>query len=161
MTYDIRSLHREDAADLCELLNHIIRLGGSTAYEAEFSSKDFLEEFHEDPGVLGTLVAEHDGELCGFQTLHIVDATRLAIASFADQRVRRPGVGRALFKESEKVAARYGAKTITAKIRADNIFGLRFYRGRGFKDVDVLKAVPLRDGTPVDRIVTVFDMKSA
>ena len=41
---------------------------------------------------------------------------------------------------------------MNAEIRADNEGGLAFYGKMGFQDQDVDRAVPLGDGTPVDRI---------
>jgi hypothetical protein len=37
-------------------------------------------------------------------------------------------------------------------IRADNIGGLAFYSALGFEDNGIHRAVPLRDGTPIDRV---------
>ena len=158
MTYEIRPFQTTDAADLSDLLNHTIQLGGSTAYETAFDTASFIREFHSEPGVIGTLVAQLGSEYCGFQTLFDVDPTSVAIATFADQRVRRPQVGQALFVHTQKRAREHGAHRIIAKIRADNQQGLRYYRGLGFEDVDVIRAVPLADGTLVDRIVTSFTL---
>jgi hypothetical protein len=41
---------------------------------------------------------------------------------------------------------------INATIRADNVGGLAFYSRLGFTDHGISRAVPLRDGTPVDRV---------
>ena len=41
---------------------------------------------------------------------------------------------------------------INATIRADNIGGLAFYSRLGFMDHGISRAVPLRNGVPVDRV---------
>ena len=62
------------------------------------------------------------------------------------------GVGSALFPHTRAEAARRGYREIDATIRADNAGGLAYYARQGFVDVAVHAGVPLKDGTPVDRI---------
>lgn len=155
MIYDVRPLVPGDAAALAGLLNHTITLGGSTAYETPFSPEGFLAEFLTRPAVHSARVAWAEERAWGFQTLfHLDDPDALSIATFADLRTPRPGVGRALFQATRAAARAHGASYIQAVIRSDNVSGLRFYRGRGFADHGVTKGVPLADGTPVDRIET-------
>lgn len=150
----IRPLQVTDAAPLCQILNDIIAAGDTTAYEDLFDTQGFVAEFMGD-GIVSSLVAVTDRPV-GFQVLIAYGPDRpgvLAIASFADQIEKVPGVGRALFAETLKAAQQLGAEQIIAKVRADNRPGLRFYTGRGFQPIDVVPAVPLADGTPVDRII--------
>jgi ribosomal protein S18 acetylase RimI-like enzyme len=159
MTVTVRPMTSEDAVSLSELLNHTIALGGSTAYEAPFSPDAFLDEFLTSVAVHSAQVAVSGDQLVGFQVLYHMTgdhASALAIATFADQRVMVRGIGKALFEVTRKNASNSGAPYIQAVIRGDNVAGLAYYRGRGFMDYGVRKAVPLADGTPVDRIETRF-----
>ncbi|WP_420810234.1 GNAT family N-acetyltransferase [Ensifer aridi] len=63
-----------------------------------------------------------------------------------------PGAGTALFAATKAYARDAGFLAINATIRADNIGGLAYYSKMGFVDYKVDKAVPLKDGRPVDRI---------
>ena len=62
------------------------------------------------------------------------------------------GVGSALFAATREQAGKLGLSVLNAEIRADNRGGLAFYNKLGFEDYQVNCAVPLNDGTPVDRI---------
>jgi ribosomal protein S18 acetylase RimI-like enzyme len=70
----------------------------------------------------------------------------------------RGGVGSALFEETKKAARAAGVRTIDATIRADNTGGLAFYTRMGFVDYDRRVGVPLKNGTPVDRVRKRFDV---
>ena len=162
MTYLVRPMTVEDVPDLTALLNHTIALGGSTAYETAFDPAGFTTEFLTDPALISSVVAvAEDGSLAGFQVLYTEDDAegRIAtIASFTDQRRRFPGAGQALFPVTREAAQTGGALYIRATIRADNALGLRYYRGLGFCDHSVRPQVPLKDGTPVDRIETRYPL---
>lgn len=154
MFYDVRSMTAADAPPLYEMINQIIRAGGTTAYETEFSLDGFSAEFLTAPDVMASHVALHDGVRVGFQTLfRLPDTPNLAIGSFTDRSGRYKGVGQALFTATEAAARRHGAAYIRATIRADNALGRRYYRGLGFKDVAVASK-PLASGRMVDRIET-------
>lgn len=71
------------------------------------------------------------------------------IASFACAE----GAGRALMTATIAKARAAGLTWINAKIRTDNAPGIRFYSKMGFQDHARLKGVPLKDGTPVDRVI--------
>ncbi|MBP1887174.1 ribosomal protein S18 acetylase RimI-like enzyme [Ensifer mexicanus] len=62
------------------------------------------------------------------------------------------GAGTALFAAAKAHAREAGLEAINATIRADNAGGLAYYAKMGFIDYKVEKAVPLKDGQPVDRI---------
>lgn len=68
------------------------------------------------------------------------------------------GVGAALFALTVEAAGAAGINTIDATIRADNAGGLAFWSRLGFVDYAVLRARPLKDGTPMDRITKRFDL---
>lgn len=153
----IRTAAPADAPELCGLLNEIIEIGGTTAYELPLTVEAFEAQFLSGPDVLSCLVAEdpRDGRLLGFQALERNDALSDGwgdIATFARARPKRQGVGSALFAATRKRAEALGLVALNATIRADNAGGLAYYARMGFEDYAVTEGRPLRDGTPVDRI---------
>ena len=162
MTYTVRPMAQEDVPALSELLNHTIRLGGTTAYEEPFDAAAFAKEFLTTSLLVSSNVATtEDGTPIGFQVLYAreEDGERfVSIASFTDQRVRYSGAGQALFPVTLAAALAHGATFIRAKIRGDNVPGLKYYRGLGFRDHTVRPQVPLKDGTPVDRVETRYPL---
>lgn len=68
------------------------------------------------------------------------------------------GIGSALFAATRKAAVAAGRAAINAMIHADNAGGLAYYTRIGFRNHGVERAVPLRDGTQIDRIVKRFDL---
>lgn len=153
----VRPARLEDAPALCELLNAIIRIGGTTAHETPLEVETFAGQFLRGAGCLGCLVAEDasGGPSLGFQALERHDGLPEGwadIATFARPEPKRPGVGRALFAATAERARGLGLTAINATIRADNAGGLAYYARMGFQDYAVARGVPLADGTPVDRI---------
>jgi L-amino acid N-acyltransferase YncA len=157
LTIIVRLVAPEDAPALAELLNAVIARGGTTALEDAFSPEQLAETYLDGPNVLVCLVAvdTESGRIEGFQTLgrypnlpeDIGD-----IGTFARVDGAKRGVGSALFVEMMKQARALGLSEINATIRADNEGGLAFYTKQGFVDHAVTVAVPLKDGTLVDRI---------
>lgn len=151
----IRAVRTEDAAELADLLNTVIARGGTTAFETPFTPEGLNRAYLTGPTVHCCFVAEADGQLQGFQTLgtqaflpaHIGD-----IATFTRVGGTQSGVGTALFAATTARARELGLSAINATIRGDNTGGLAFYSRMGFVDHEVVPAVPLKDGTPVDRI---------
>lgn len=152
----VRPSRVDDAPALCELLNEIIRIGGTTAIEAPMSALAFGDCFLRGADHIGCLLAEDGtGAVLGFQALeHRPDLPNDCgdIATFARLEPKTPGVGRALFAETLLLAKKAGLTALNATIRADNLGGLAYYMKMGFRDHAVKPGVPLRDGTPVDRI---------
>ncbi|MDX1743065.1 MAG: GNAT family N-acetyltransferase [Ruegeria sp.] len=162
----IRPMMPEDVSAACQILNEIIEIGGSTAFETAFTETSFSQSFLENTDRICCHVALDDqGQVTGFQWLGEYDALPKGWADIATFTRRQPvlkGAGRALFEETSKFAASIGIVSINATIRADNAMGLRYYEKMGFRDYSVSFGVPLRDGTQVDRISKRFDiMKEA
>ena len=69
MTLTVRAATPGDARELCALLNEIISIGGSTAYEAPLAESEFLQHFIARPEVVSCVVAEDARAtlLMGFQ----------------------------------------------------------------------------------------------
>lgn len=117
------------------------------------------------PQLVSCVVAEEDGAIAGFQSLmrSFEDDDPFPddwgiIGAFARIGLTRRGVGAAFFAQTVEAARAAGINTIDATIRADNTGGLVFYSRLGFVDYAVLRARPLKDGTPMDRIRKRFDL---
>jgi L-amino acid N-acyltransferase YncA len=154
----------KDATAMAALLNEIIAIGGTTAYEEPFTPESMDHHYVSARNLIACTVAEQHGELLGFQGLFRPDAEDSLpagwafIATFARVGRTGGGVGRALFAQTVKAAQGAGVRTIDATIRADNTSGLAFYSRMGFTDYGRLTGVPLKDGTPVDRIRKRLDL---
>ena len=152
----IRSATNADATALAELLNAIIARGGTTALETPFTPERLSEKYLTGPRVISCFVAfdAATGEALGFQTLvredHLPEGWG-DIGTFTRVGGTQRGVGTALFAATRARATELSLVGLNAEIRADNVGGLAFYGRMGFEDYDRKIAVPLADGTPVDR----------
>ncbi|NVO55355.1 GNAT family N-acetyltransferase [Rhodobacteraceae bacterium B1Z28] len=159
----VRPMMREDVAEACHILNQIIAIGGTTAFEIPFSEPLFAQSYLDGADKICCQVALDDqGGVAGFQWLGTHEALPedcADIATFARPERVLKGVGRALFNETVKMAGALGFQAINATIRADNSSGLSYYEKMGFRDYSVAYGVPLRDGTPVDRISKRLDLR--
>ncbi|WGI21309.1 GNAT family N-acetyltransferase [Amylibacter sp. IMCC11727] len=153
---NVREATPADAAQMCALLNEIIEIGGTTAAEEVLSLAAFHAHYFEGEGIVSLFVAEQDGAILGFQKLNHLDGVSQDIgdiATFARASNKVKGVGRALFERTKAAAIEAGFSQINARIRADNVPGMGYYAAIGFAPFDVVKDVPLKDGTPVDRMI--------
>jgi L-amino acid N-acyltransferase YncA len=152
----VRLAKQGDVHELCELLNEIVEIGGTTAIENALSVQEFESYFLSGEKHLCCHVAVDDaGGLAGFQTLE--RKSKLPddwadIATFARVLPKVAGVGTSLFAATKKHAQNLGVVGINATIRADNSSGLGYYEKMGFQTYSVVKEVPLADGCAVDRI---------
>jgi L-amino acid N-acyltransferase YncA len=146
---------------VAELLNAIIARGGTTAFETPFTAEKLREAYLTGPTVHCCFVAEAGSQLLGFQTLGtqtFLPALIGDIATFTRVGGTQSGVGSALFAATCERARERGLTAINATIRGDNTGGLTFYSRLGFIDHEVVPAVPLKNGTPVDRIRKLFTL---
>jgi len=154
--FTVRPVTSEDAPALAALLNAVIRAGGTTALEQEFTPEALDQAYLTGPGVHCCHVAEDgSGELVAFQTLGRYPGLPEDIgdiATFAQIARKQSGAGSALFAATRVRARALGLTAINATIRADNTGGLAFYSKQGFVDHGITCAVPLSDGTLVDRV---------
>ena len=153
----VRPTEPADIPALTALINRIIAMGGTTAYEDPFSEAGLVAKLLKDPRLVccHTAFDPTDGAPAGYQVLKTHPELAAGwgdIATFARAEPKLPGVGTALFTATAAFAREHGITTINATIRADNLGGLAYYTKMGFEDYAVARAVPLRDGTPVDRI---------
>jgi L-amino acid N-acyltransferase YncA len=159
----VREASTSDAVPLANILNAIIEAGGTTAMEAPLNAVEFTEHFLCGSDVISCAVAVDpaNSEPVGFQALkRYADLPKAwaDIATFARMKRKLPGVGTALFAATKAKARKLGLVTINAAIRADNRVGLAFYEKMGFRTYEMLRRVPLKDGTPVDRILKRYDV---
>lgn len=156
----IRRANQADAVALCEILNEIIRIGGTTALETELTDAELDEHYISGPDCFICLAAEgNDGRLHGFQTLvknRELPADWADIGTFVRRQPGVAGIGTALFEHMKDASGGLGITAINATIRADNYAGIPFYDKLGFKTYNVIRGLPLKSGTPVDRVSKIY-----
>ncbi|MEM6664351.1 MAG: GNAT family N-acetyltransferase, partial [Pseudomonadota bacterium] len=142
---------------MTEIVNEIVRIGGTTAREVELSVDECRAHYIAGPEAICCHVAiAPAGQIIGFQAVgYHPDLPRAIgdIGTYARQTPKIPGVGRALFPATVAAAKDHGLTELNAVIRADNVSGLRYYASIGFVDREVLKAIQLLDGTSVERVM--------
>lgn len=155
-----RPASSSDLQAMANVINPIIRAGGTTAFETELGAEDIRALTLDHPTlVCAFVVLDSDGVVAGFQYLKRIMPEMIGdIASFTRRQPKVSGAGRALMTATLKAAQAAGLPGIQAKIRADNALGLGYYSAMGFRDWRVEKALPLSDGTPVDRVIKYLDL---
>ena len=159
----VRPALRTDLQAMVDVLNPIIRAGGTTAYQTPLSTQELANlTLDRERNVSVFVAVDPDGVVAGFQYLtRMADPEIGDIASFTRQEPPLKGAGRALMAETIAAARTAGIRAINAKIRADNTPGLGYYTAMGFEDFDREYAVPLSDGTPVDRVIKRLQLDAA
>lgn len=160
-----RSAEPSDAQAMTDLLNEIIEVGGTTAHQQPYTPAKMQADYIDAETGISCVLAEKDGRIVGFQSLEwpyegtdSLPENWAIIATFVKRGLTGSGIGKAMFLDTEMVAANSGVETIDATIRADNTGGLVYYEKMGFQDYKVTPDVPLDDGTLVDRISKRFDV---
>jgi ribosomal protein S18 acetylase RimI-like enzyme len=154
----VRPFVDPDSMPLASLLNEIIARGGTTAMQEPMTPGQLADLLLSGPDVICCFVAEHPTSktLLGFQSLirsEDLDADIGDIATFTRVGMTHRGVGSRLFAATRVAARKKDLRELNATIRCDNFGGLTFYERIGFIDRDILRQIPLRDGSPVDRII--------
>ncbi|MEM9583847.1 MAG: GNAT family N-acetyltransferase [Pseudomonadota bacterium] len=148
-----------DTPALTNILNAVISIGGTTAYEDPVS-REYFNRFLSSMNPKEFLhVAESDDGIQGMQWIEQFDPPDLhvgGIATFARPGTAQRGIGTVLLEATLKTSCDLGYELLVAKIRADNTGGLAYYTKMGFVDHSVSQNEPLKDGTPVDRIIKHF-----
>ena len=168
MNPTLRPATEADALAMADLLNRIIEAGGTTAHQSRFDDARMLSHYIAPPLAISCFVAELKDEVIGFQALERADPDWqgegklpddwAVIATFVGEGHRGLGVGRGLFAFTLEAARAAEVVAIDATIRADNALGLAYYAQMGFADHALIKDVPLRDGTKIDRVQKVFTL---
>jgi len=156
----VRPVQEGDLPDLCDILNEIIEIGGSTAYEGVFDCSRFSETFVSGDTCIVCLVALVDGRPMGFQTLALYPTLPEGwadIGTFARVTGKVKGIGSALFRHMQQHLRNNDSLSksftcLNASIRSDNQQGLSFYTKMGFEDYAIDKAVTFENDKPIDRI---------
>jgi L-amino acid N-acyltransferase YncA len=155
----IRPAQPDDSTAMCELLNKIIAIGGTTAHQKPFTPERVLHHYVQD--ALTAFVAVEDDRILGFQATDTNPDLPPGwgdIGTFVDPTLQRGGVGAALFAATSAAACAKGLTTLNATIRADNTPGLGFYTRRGFVDYASNPDWALKDGRIVGRVSKRFDL---
>lgn len=148
----VRKATPQDFDAMTAILNEVIAIGGTTAYQNPIEPSFFDRFIPPEDSRTFLHVAEADGEVVGFQWMSPDSNGMGIIATFAQPGTTQRGIGSTLFKQTLKCCVEAGYTLLDATIRADNSGGLAYYSKMGFEDHSVTRAVPLSDGTPVDRV---------
>lgn len=151
----IRKASQSDVPELVDILNAVIAIGGTTAYQDPRTPDYFVPMIAPTDPKLFIHVAEAGGQIQGMQWMEPLDPPKThigGIATFARPGTAQKGIGTQLFAMTRQASLDAGYAEIYARIRADNLGGLAYYEKMGFRDHLIDRAVPLKDGTPVDRI---------
>jgi GNAT superfamily N-acetyltransferase len=147
---------------MSELLNEIIKVGGTTALTDDMSASDIADWMASDPDQSAWIVAEDDGgKIMGFQFFAPhpdLPPEAADMATFVRVGAVQLGIGSALFSETAIAAARMGLIWLNANIRADNSGGLTYYQSRGFRTYKIDENVALADGSLVEKIHKRYDI---
>lgn len=158
----IRRAGPMDARNMADLLNEIIRIGGTTALTQEVSTQDMQEKMALHLAKSAWHLAEStQGDVLGFQWIapHAdLPPDACDIATFVKVGQTGLGVGSGLFEATRKAAKKLGYSWINANIRSDNSGGLIYYQSRGFEDWKHLKNVALADGTITNKTLKRYDL---
>jgi len=151
-----------DTRSMAQLLNEIIKIGGTTALVRPVTGQDMAEWMNFVPDRAAWHVAL-DGEerVVGFQWIEPsqqLPPEAAEIATFVQVGQTGLGIGSALFTATANAAKELGYVWIRANIRADNEGGLTYYQSRGFRDYAVIEDYIMADGTSVDKRLKRYDI---
>lgn len=150
-----------DMPGTVRLLNEIIAAGGTTAIARPLDAETLGAWMQAEAPRSAWHVADREGEIAGFQWIGPSPALppeACEIATFVRLGQTGIGIGSRLFDATKRAARRLGYGWIDAEIRADNDGGLTYYQSRGFRRHALREAVPLEDGTVVDKVRMRFDL---
>lgn len=158
----IRQAGAMDARQMAELLNAVIRKGGTTAFTNEVTRDTILDWLEQaPPNSLWHLAEDETGALLGFQYIKPhpnLPPEACDIATFVKLGATGLGIGSKLFETTKTAARALGYHWINATIRADNTGGLAYYQSRGFEDYARLPDQKRGDGQVVEKISKRFDL---
>lgn len=162
MRVNVVKAGRLHSAEMAEILNEIIEIGGTTANATPVDRDHYWRRIQSRPEVSAWHVAESDaGRVMGFQWIEPEDylpPEACDISTFARPGHTGLGVGSALFRETEAAARRLGYRWINANIRTDNSGGLTYYQSRGFETYGQITGVRMSNGLVVDKVLKRFDL---
>ncbi|NPD14054.1 GNAT family N-acetyltransferase [Xinfangfangia sp. D13-10-4-6] len=157
----VRPVRLADAGAMTRLQNHIIALGGTTAYEEPRDEAQVIASYIRSDAGVCCHIAEADGQLIGFQSVGLnpkLPPGWAEIGTFVAADVQARGTGQALFAATRAAAQAAGIRVLNATIRADNRPGLGYYAKIGFVDYDSDPAWALANGQVVGRVHRRLDL---
>lgn len=126
-----------DARQLAELLNTIIKAGGTTALTTPLTRAEMEGWIGSNPAQNAFLIAENNaGEALGFQAIGPrigLPPEACDIATFTRKGKAQLGIGSALFVQTQIAAKALGYSWINAAILTQNEGGQIYYQSRGFE----------------------------
>jgi L-amino acid N-acyltransferase YncA len=153
----IRRAMPQDAAAMADILNQIIAIGGTTAYQHPLSVQAITLHKISGPDVIATVVAVQDGQIVGWQSIEHWQGDA-HIGTFVRVSIQAKGIGTALFAQTCEILRQAGVRSIVASIRADNVPGLRYYARLGFVDFATDPDFALETGQVVGRVHRRYDV---
>lgn len=158
----IRQAGAMDARAMADLLNAIIRKGGTTAFTHEVTREAILEWLEQTPpNSLWHVAEDETGQLLGFQYAKPhpkLPPEACDIATFVKLGTTGLGIGSRLFETTRAAARALGYQWINATIRAHNTGGLAYYQSRGFEEYARHPGQRLDDGQLVGKVSKRFDL---
>lgn len=152
-----------DAREMAELLDAIVKQGGTTAHTGKITRETILSWMARAPDRSAWHVAEDEtGRILGFQFLEPypdLPPEACDIATFVRIGQTGLGIGSKLFDASRQAAFDLGYHWINATIRADNDGGLIYYQSRGFETYARHPNQRLPDGSLVDRVSKRYELR--
>lgn len=163
MSVIVRPATSFDARAMADLLNEIIRIGGTTALTQDVTGDDIKEWMADNAERAAWHVATDEDETClGFQWIKpkaSLPPEACDIATFVKVGRTGLGTGSKLFDATKSAALALGYDWINANIRSDNDSGLTYYQSRGFRTYDHDSDVTLSGGLTVDKTLKRYDLK--
>jgi L-amino acid N-acyltransferase YncA len=153
----IRRALPQDAAEMADILNQIIAIGSTTAYQHPLQTEEVMLHNITGTGVLSSIVAVQDGRINGWQSVEQWQGEAY-IGTFVRVGIQTKGIGTALFSRTCEMLRQAGVRSIIALIRADNAPGLRYYARLGFVDFATDPNFALEAGQIVGRVHRRYDV---
>ena len=94
---------------------------------------------------------EDDGTLCGYMVCRVDGACVWVESLYVRPEVRRQGVGGALFRKAEELAASFGENTVYNYVHPNNSGVIAFLRSMGYT---VLNLIEIRKPYPGEKLST-------
>lgn len=168
MSVTTRPAIPSDADAMCAVLNPIIYEGSTTGHRNPFDASRMDDHYIAPQNNICATVVELEGEMVGFQSLVWSDPNWQGpgylpdrwgvIATFVRPGLQGRGIGQALWRATKDAATKAHVIAVDATIRTDNVPGLAYYSGLGFRDYSTLKDFKLSDGTLVEKTRKRFDI---
>ena len=141
----------QDATEMADLLNQIIAIGGTTAYQHPMTPQEIALHNIIGTDVLSSIVAVQDGRINGWQSVEQWQSEAY-IGTFVRVGIQAKGIGTALFAQTCEMLRQAGVPSVSALIRADNVSGLQYYARLGFVDFAFDPDFALETGHIVGRV---------